>query len=370
MAALARLRQSDDTPKARVEMSLGIASRRSGAAALPEAPCGVCSAVASRLRLDRRPQLPARRDMPLDQPRLTRIQRTRAVELRYHMHRDFLAPKRWRAIPAAGRSHWLSPRPRCSPILSGGLVWMMSGPEAAARSAVGPNSPLELVSLSHARQNEKLAVSGLVRNPVAGEPDRTLSAVVFLFDRMGTFVTSSRANVDFFKLGAGDESPFVVSIDAPPTVARYRVSFRTDEGVVPHIDRRGESPAAAAGDSRVKCQSQVRTASQWSTRHIIIAAISASPRRRDCPRVRHGRRRRTAGRVPVQERRRADQRHGHRHRSVGPLLRPPDARTTSSSTRTTSWSKSRTSAPTARRSASALSSTRAAAWRVRSGPRR
>jgi hypothetical protein len=126
-------------------------------------------------------------------------------------------------------------------VLAGSLVWMMSGPRGSSATAVGPNSPLELVSLSHQRQNDKLAVSGLVRNPVAGEPIQNLSAVVFLFDRMGTFVTSSRANVDFLKLGAGDESPFVVAIDAPPTVTRYRVSFRTDEGVVPHVDRRGET---------------------------------------------------------------------------------------------------------------------------------
>lgn len=136
-------------------------------------------------------------------------------------------------------------------ILSGGLVWMMSGPEGTSPVAVGPNSPLELVSLSHARQNEKLAVSGLVRNPVAGTPVEKLSAVVFLFDRMGTFVTSSRAYVDFLKLGAGDESPFVVSLDAPATVSRYRVSFRTADGVVPHIDRRGESPGSAAGEQPV-----------------------------------------------------------------------------------------------------------------------
>src|SRR5687767_964466 len=44
-------------------------------------------------------------------------------------------------------------------LLSGGLVWMMSGPEGTTPVAVGPNSPLELVSLSHARQdNNKLAV--------------------------------------------------------------------------------------------------------------------------------------------------------------------------------------------------------------------
>ena len=116
---------------------------------------------------------------------------------------------------------------------------------------MGPNSPLELVSLTHERRNDKLAVSGLVRNPATGKPINHLSAVVFLFDKTGTFVTSARANVDFLKLGAGDESPFVVSLDAPATVARYRVSFRTDDGVVPHVDRRGDSPAQAT-DEKVK----------------------------------------------------------------------------------------------------------------------
>ena len=137
-------------------------------------------------------------------------------------------------------------------VLSGSLVWMMSAPRGSSAAAVGPNSPLELLSLSHQRQNDKLAVSGLVRNPVAGEPIQNLSAVVFLFDRMGTFVTSSRANVDFLKLGAGDESPFVVAINAPATVTRYRVSFRTDDGVVPHVDRRGET--VGSQESTVKSQ--------------------------------------------------------------------------------------------------------------------
>jgi len=136
-------------------------------------------------------------------------------------------------------------------VMSGGLVWMMSGPEGSSAAAVGPNSPLELVSLTHARQNDKLAVSGLVRNPVNGKRIEHLSAVVFLFDRMGTFVTSSRANVDFLNLGAGDESPFVVSLAAPATVSRYRVSFRTDDGIVPHIDRRSASPAPVEGEQAV-----------------------------------------------------------------------------------------------------------------------
>lgn len=132
-------------------------------------------------------------------------------------------------------------------VLSGGLVWMMSGPRGTSAQAVGPNAPLELISLAHDRHAEKLSISGLVRNPANGAPVERLSAVVFLFDRMGTFISSSRANVDFLKLGAGDESPFVVSLDAPPTVARYRVSFRTDDGIVPHVDRRSSTPVASEG---------------------------------------------------------------------------------------------------------------------------
>jgi hypothetical protein len=140
-------------------------------------------------------------------------------------------------------------------VLSGGLVWVMSEPRGTSATAVGPNAPLELVSLTHQREEQKLAVSGLVRNPAAGQPVERLSAVVFLFDRAGTFITSSKANVDFLKLGAGDETPFVVSLDAPATVARYRVSFRTDDGVVPHIDRRRpvdsqESTVNSSVDSR------------------------------------------------------------------------------------------------------------------------
>lgn len=136
-------------------------------------------------------------------------------------------------------------------VLAGSLAWTMSAPRGTSAAAVGPNSPLELVSLRHDRKNEKIAVSGLVRNPAAGKPVERLAAVVFLFDRQGTLVTSAKAEVDFLKLGSGDESPFVVSLDAPATVARYRVSFRTDEGVVPHLDRRGAAPIATEGQQPV-----------------------------------------------------------------------------------------------------------------------
>jgi hypothetical protein len=113
---------------------------------------------------------------------------------------------------------------------------------AAATSA--PAAPLELISLRHERKAGGLAITGLVRNPSAGQALDKLAAVVFLFDQQGGFITSSRAGVDYTQLTPGDESPFVIRVEAPSNVARYRVSFRTEAGVVPHVDRRGQEPIA------------------------------------------------------------------------------------------------------------------------------
>jgi hypothetical protein len=127
----------------------------------------------------------------------------------------------------------------------GGYLTVFGGDSPAAKDgAAGPETPLELVSLRHERQNGELAITGLVRNPVSGQTVERVTAVVFLFDQAGALVKSSRADLDFTKLAPGDESPFVIGLDAPSSVARYRVSFRTDAGVIPHVDRRGQEPIA------------------------------------------------------------------------------------------------------------------------------
>jgi hypothetical protein len=89
-------------------------------------------------------------------------------------------------------------------------------------------------------------VSGLVRNPEGGLLVERLTAVAFLFDGEGALLSSARAPVDFLKLAPGDDTPFVVALPAPPNAVRYRVSFRTDAGSVPHVDRRAPAGAAAA----------------------------------------------------------------------------------------------------------------------------
>jgi hypothetical protein len=134
-------------------------------------------------------------------------------------------------------------------VLGSGAYLLISDNGSSGRTASAPaetNAPLELISLRHERVGSKLSLSGLVKNPSAGAPVEGLFAVVFLFDAQGGFISSARAGVDFKRLAASDESPFVVSMDAPSQVARYRVSFRTDAGVVAHVDRRSEQPVATA----------------------------------------------------------------------------------------------------------------------------
>jgi len=133
--------------------------------------------------------------------------------------------------------------------LGGGAYWALSGRDANTRdsgAAAASAAPLELLSLRHERQGSRLSLAGLVRNPSAGKPVDGLTTVVFLFDAQGGFITSGRAGIDFKRIAPGDESPFVITVDAPANVARYRVSFRNDAGIVAHVDRRGEQPVADA----------------------------------------------------------------------------------------------------------------------------
>lgn len=109
---------------------------------------------------------------------------------------------------------------------------------AVAAAAAAATSPLELMSMRHVREGSTFVVRGLLRNPRQSAPVSGLTAVVFAFDRQGTFLTSARAPIDFTTLEPGDESPFAVTISAPGDVARYRVAFRVDAGVLRHVDRR------------------------------------------------------------------------------------------------------------------------------------
>jgi hypothetical protein len=97
---------------------------------------------------------------------------------------------------------------------------------------------LELLALGHDREDDRLTVRGVVRNAVSGAAVDHLTAVVLLFNQEGGFLTSGRAALTEQTLTPGAESRFLVTIPGAAGVGRYRVSFRTEDRVVPHVDRR------------------------------------------------------------------------------------------------------------------------------------
>lgn len=131
-----------------------------------------------------------------------------------------------------------------------GTVAARAGAGAAAGVNGAVTTALELMSLRQEMQDGTLTISGLVRNPRGGVPQERLTAVVFFFDGQGGFLSSTRAPLDYRALAPGEESPFQLSAPAPAGVARYRVSFRRDEGaIVPHVDRRQQVQQSLSGQS-------------------------------------------------------------------------------------------------------------------------
>jgi hypothetical protein len=111
-------------------------------------------------------------------------------------------------------------------------------PEPPKTSAI---EPLELVALGHDRDGDRLTVRGIVRNPVSGPALDRVTAVVLVYKEDGGFVSSGRAAVDSTMLGPGGETAFTVTVPVASQIGRYRVSFRTEDRVIPHIDRRDRS---------------------------------------------------------------------------------------------------------------------------------
>ena len=107
---------------------------------------------------------------------------------------------------------------------------------AAARPA--PDVPLELLALEHERDGDLLVVRGIVRNPAGAAERDGLAAVVLLFGTDGALISTSRAAVPAGRLAPGATTPFAVNIAGPSGVDRFRLSFRTEARIEPHVDRR------------------------------------------------------------------------------------------------------------------------------------
>jgi hypothetical protein len=110
--------------------------------------------------------------------------------------------------------------------------------ERRADASNAPAMPIELVALGYEREGDRLIVRGIVRNPSSGAPLDRVTAVVLMFKEDGGFLGSGRATVETPALGPGGETAFAVTVPGANAVGRYRVSFRNEDRIVPHIDRR------------------------------------------------------------------------------------------------------------------------------------
>jgi len=116
-----------------------------------------------------------------------------------------------------------------------------ANPASVARPAPDPVQtprPLELVLLDHERSGDTLVVHGVVRNPTGGEALDQLSAVVSAVGLDGGAASSVRSPVDPPGLAPGGQSTFSVTIPKAGSIGRYRVSFRSGDRIISHVDKR------------------------------------------------------------------------------------------------------------------------------------
>jgi len=117
---------------------------------------------------------------------------------------------------------------------------------AVSQAAVKPEAaPLQLLSLKHTQEPDRIVITGVVQNPRTAGPIAHVEASVYVFGSNGALLSSSRAPLDFTTLTPGAESPFSVTVPVSGQVARYRVGFRTEDGhVLPHVDKRAPDALA------------------------------------------------------------------------------------------------------------------------------
>ena len=134
------------------------------------------------------------------------------------------------------------------------LVVFASGPRgrsvaAAPTAAEAPApAPLELVTLGHQREGDRLIVRGVVRHSNRADL-ADLTAVVSVFNGQGDIAASGQALVTTAapvstRGAAGIESTFVVTVPGVHEVSRYRVSFKSNNRIIAHLDRRDHGVTA------------------------------------------------------------------------------------------------------------------------------
>ena len=153
-----------------------------------------------------------------------------------------IAERAGAAVLAAGALRRRRRRPRSSSCSAADASGTTDAVEPGAGGAVAGRGARRssCVALGHERDGDRLTVRGVVRNPASGAAVDRLTAVVFLFDRDGGFLTSGRVDRRVVRpCGRAANRIFVVTV---PGAARRRAGIVSASGpttaIVPHVDRR------------------------------------------------------------------------------------------------------------------------------------
>jgi hypothetical protein len=118
--------------------------------------------------------------------------------------------------------------------------------QTAAESPASIEAPLELTSLEDEVDSDGLVVRGTIVNRHSSPSTEPLTAAVFALNRDGIVVGSGRAPLEIASASPSSdvESTFVVRISGVGEIRRYRVSFRSGDRTLAHVDRRARSVTA------------------------------------------------------------------------------------------------------------------------------
>jgi len=117
------------------------------------------------------------------------------------------------------------------------LSWLTraNGPVAPSPRAA---EPLQLIALTHTMTPDGLLVTGTIRNADTAARRQDLSVLILAFDRERQVVARVQQDAGSGSLEPGQSSTFALTVPSRGAPATFKVSFRQQDAVVPHVDRR------------------------------------------------------------------------------------------------------------------------------------
>jgi hypothetical protein len=143
--------------------------------------------------------------------------------------------------------------PPARPPANRGLLWSANDVRPAPRdwdSALRNPRPVPQARTTQQEVHADILASQHGRAGSGGRRWLAVAAVALVMAVSAAAIYARYGPAAIAVLHPGEESPFVVRVQVPGRVSRYRVGFRSEDGgAVAHVDRRGQLPDGTTGGS-------------------------------------------------------------------------------------------------------------------------